>query len=870
MKGSRVAAGLIALLMASTASAQTVKQVYIAPDDHTDYLWAATEQAYSGYFPRALDAYLDQIDATAGRPADEQAKWNTDGSQWMYEYERQRTPAQMQRLMDRVRDGHISMPLNTLVEVRGSAPLEASIRDMYYAGRLERRYNLRFPLAIAMENQTQSLGIYSVFAGAGARYSWKGVCACATNLSGSGDRSNDAFWATAPDGSRVLTKWMSLQHPLPSAIDPNGNQGPGGYAEVRFPREAVPFVTSDATFQSRWPYDIIGLVGQGWDDAEYIVPLSDTTNSLPAVARDLSNGSRRVIVSDTVDFFRAFEARYGATLPSESVSYGNEWELALATIAEKSARVKRATEKLRAAEAMATLVSLKDGAFLNGRDTARDAAFRAMGLYFEHDIVGGGYAGGNGPRIDFQERQAATLENYVDTLHADAVTRLGQMTASAATGKRFFVFNALGTSRTAPAEIAYPGTGPFTVVQVGTNAEVAAQAIGNGANRRIRFLAPSVPAIGYRLFEVRDTAPTRSFPDTASFAGGVLTTPLYRLSMDGRGAIRSLVEIGRANREWVRDDAGLGLNDLGDGTGTVTLESNGPVSATLRADISGAQPRTVRVTVYAANGRIDIENVIAANFTNVKSYAFPFNIDAPLVRHEEMGVINTAQLAPSGSYSPRGQNALYEWLTLNHFADMTSGSRRDGITLSNSDAYFMRIGHSTLHSLDTTTPRIDVLAGGQASGQPSGELPGQGGDTRFTHHFSLLPHGSYNQLSAMRFALDAQNPLVTGEVTGPARGAALPSSAYSLLSATSSQALVWAVKPAEEGIGSGVIVRLWNQSAASVPVAFRINQNFVLGSTTRTTSIETDVAADDPVALPNASAMRGNQVATFRLALTPR
>ncbi|MBX9884137.1 MAG: hypothetical protein K2X68_04105 [Novosphingobium sp.] len=849
------------LCAAPAAAAETPKRIYIAPDDHTDYLWAASAQAYSNYFPRALDAYLDQIDATAALPADQQARWNTDGSLWMWEYERQRTPAQMQRLMSRVRDGHISMPLNTLVEVRGAMPLEAQMRDMYYAGQLERRFGLRFSLGIAMENQTQPLGLGAVFAGAGARYSWKGVCACATQVSASGQRLNPAYWWTGPDGSRLLTKWMSLEHKLPSAID--ANQGPGGYAEARYPREVIPFVSSDPTFRQHWPYDVIGLVGQGWDDAEDIVPLADRVNSFPAVAQDLSDPTRRVIVSNTEDFFRDFEKTYGAGLPTESVSYGNEWELAVASLAEKSGRVRRAVEKLRSAEALATVVALQDPGFLAGREAARDAAWRAMGLYFEHDIVGGGYVG-DGPRIAFQEAQAAAIERYVDTLLADATARMSQLVPAGAAGKRFFVFNPLGFSRTAPAEIPYPGTGPFSVVPAGSATPVLAEAVGSGAGRRIRFLASYVPSVGYRLYDVRDVAPSAVRPNTARFEGGVLVTALYRITMDGRGAIQSLVETGRGGREWVRPDGGRALNDLGEGTGSVVLESNGPVSATLRADIDGPQPRTVRLTVYAGSGRIDLENRIAGGFDDLKTYSFPFAIDKPLVRHEEVGAVMSARLANSGGLSLRTQNALYEWLTLNHFADMTAGTGRDGITLSNSDAYFMRLGASDPHRLDITTPRIDVLAGGRINGLG---FAAQGGDTQFLHRFALLPHGYYSQAQAMRFALDAQNPLVTGAATGPSTGAPLASRAWSLLVPAVSPAVVWAVKPAEEGIASGVIVRLWNQSRLPVTAGLRLQQRYAGAVIQRTTSIETDVAADDPVALPDPAMLRGNQIGTFRIRL---
>jgi alpha-mannosidase len=43
-------------------------------------------------------------------------------------------------------------------------------------------------------------------------------------------------------------------------------------------------------------------------------------------------------------------------------------------------------EKLRAAEALARLVSFRSPAFLAGRQEARDRAFQALGLYWEHDL----------------------------------------------------------------------------------------------------------------------------------------------------------------------------------------------------------------------------------------------------------------------------------------------------------------------------------------------------------------------------------------------------------------------------------------------------------------------------------------------------
>lgn len=60
----------------------------------------------------------------------------------------------------------------------------------------------------------------------------------------------------------------------------------------------------------------------------------------------------------------------------------------------------------------------------------------------------------------------------------------------------------------------------------------------------------------------------------------------------------------------------------------------------------------------------------------------------------------------------------------------------------------------------------------------------------------------------MRFALEHQNPLVAAAVAGS--GSTYPAATYSLLQVSDPDLLVWSVKPAEEGIAAGVVVRLWN------------------------------------------------------------
>lgn len=840
----------LALATATQSHAQQ-KRIYVAADDHTDIIWSAPESYYYPYFSHSLDFYLAQIKATAADPSDQQMRWNADGTLWLWAYAQRHTQAQFDTLMGKVADGHIGVPMNTIVSVHGATPVEGVLRDYLYAGRLERKYNIRFELGIAQENQVSSYGLGAVLSGSGAKYFWKGTCSCGTPPM-PGKRQYDAYWWVGADGSRILSKWETLEAKLPSAQDGNGNQGPGGYAEAFVPREVIPFVSTNASFRSHLPYEVIGMFGQGWDNINWTKDLSDPTFSVPFAARDLTDASRRIIVSNETDFFHDFEAAYGPNLPKQSVSFGNDWKISTAAYAAKSARVKRAIEKLRGAEAMATLVSLGQPGFMDSRVTARDTADRSIALYFEHNVGGGGNAKA-GERERYQEAKAQAVETYVNKLQSDATAALSGMIPSVGGATRVFAFNPLGWTRTDVAQAAAPGTGPVNIVDVTTGKQVAAELIGSGAARVVRFLAAGVPSVGYKVFEIRAGLGSASFPTAATYSAGTLISAAYALHMNAGGALDSVIDKA-SGRQLANPTSTLQLNDFGSGTGRVTLERAGPVSAKVRADIGGTLPRTVRVTLYAGVDRIEIEDVLRANFSDQQTFSFAFATPNSLVRHEELGAVIRAQLEPKGQYSKRDFNSNYEWLTLNHFAAETNGDTGPGVVLSNADAYFMKLGNSAQNFLDQTSPRIDVLAGRSIP-----TIPGQAGDRSFLYRFALKPIAAYDQASAMRMSLEHQNPLVTGLVTGVA-SAKLPAAIYSLVTVSDPNQLVWSVKPAEDGIARGVIVRVWNQSATPTSFAATIGAPYAATAAMRTTHIETDLADQSA-----ATSVAGNQIATFRL-----
>ncbi len=861
-----------ALAFAWCPAAEPVR-LYLANDDHTDYMWTADAETYGRVFVEQLDYYLKLTDETLGNPPPYQSRFNTDGSLWLWEYERRKSPAAFARVIARLKSGHLSSPLNAAVSCYGAQPTEAVLRGMYYAGRLERRFGLRFTQAVAMENQTLPLGLASLWAGSGAEFSWKGVCGCASKMRNQSlaEREHEIYWSTGPDGRRVLMKWHSFALP-------GGSKRSGGYAEAFDPVKAVQFLDRDAGFLTRYrapggseAYRVRSAFGFGWDalDRKTGQPYAADPKTYPVadhfhlVAQRETTADRQVIVSNQEDFFRDFAAHYGSTLPSESLTYGNEWDLYSASLAEPSARVRRSTEQLRTAEALATVVSLHDPAALSGRETARDQAFMDLGLYWEHDFTADGPVS-RATRAAWQVGLADDLARYVDALQHDAAARLSTLIPSGGAKPRFFAFNPLGWTRTDAADLPYDGPDDIHVHDVVADADAPHQFVTIAGVKHLRVLARDLPPVGYKVFELRPGPGAAPRDAAATFAGHALENSRVKLVLDGDGAIASLINKHEPAVDLAATIDGLKLNDFsaraGDGHDLV-VEDSGPVSVTVRITSDAGRNHVTRVTLYRDSDRVDLRNEITENFGDVRHWAFSFNLAAPDVHTEELGaILRLKKKSDGGHYAER--NARYDYATLNHFADITDGAKTRGVTLSNWDCAFVRLGRSTPAVLDTATAQLNVLAGGQVDGDQLG-IRNQNGAGHFLQRFALRAHGGHDPVAAMRFALEHQNPPVTGIVTGPG-DAPLPAGSYSLLTVSDPRVLLWAVKPAEEGIDRGVIARLWNVSDA--PAAATLTLAPGLAAARRTTHLETDL---EPAVLDGAAVLTATfarqQIQTYRL-----
>ncbi len=118
----------------------------------------------------------------------------------------------------------------------------------------------------------------------------------------------------------------------------------------------------------------------------------------------------------------------------------------------------------------------------------------------------------------------------------------------------------------------------------------------------------------------------------------------------------------------------------------------------------------------------------------------------------------------------------------------------------------------------------------------------------------------------MKFAMEHQNVLTTGMVTGNKSVNAPPS--FSLVNVSNPDVLLWSIKPSEEGITNGLIIRLWNVKNDGGQASVKLYMP--VSSAWQTTHIETNKKALKPNVNSIQTVFTPQQINTYRLGIFKR
>ncbi len=689
--------------------------------------------------------------------------------------------------------------------------LEDITRALYGAKELDQRYGK----TTAWAKQTDVPGHSRVFPQLLARSGVR-LLQIGANNGVRGVRTPLLFWWQSPDGSRVLTQLTD------------------GYGWGWDPHRLAE-LEADPTY----PYDAFLAL--------YVTGDNVGPENLLTVATEAHELGRRYayprIQIGQVEAFADWVAAHAADQVPVITSELNDWWIhGVASQAQTTATARHARECLTWSERMHALAQFCGVLPADGYPAAqlRDGYIQSL-LFSEHTWGIAGFKPRARPAAeddlarnpdydamklswrlkgDFARRAE---EIAGDTLSA-ALTPLAQ--AAAPTTGGLVVFNPAGWARTDVVRVAaaeYPDVQAFESVDGGERAAV--QRLGAD----LVFVAPEVPALGYRVYRA-----VAGPPQAAQVVQrDTIETRFYRARVDANGEVVSIVY--RPCELELLDPAAPGLFNqyiydsfgkiegvswhesgyTGPGTGRVLPTTatwhieDGPLAVRLTvesvlrlADFPvqiGEVDRIIRSTMFWKTlDRIDCQvQLFGKQETAVVEaghVAFPFGFAEPRFALEQLGSVTD----PATDVQKAGNRDTF---AIQHWAHV--GNDTGGVTWAAVQAPLVSVGDIRIFRWDPdyVPTRAHIYSSVLNNGWSTNFQEFQGGD--FTFQYALRAHGPQAGPDP-RFGWDAATPVLP---IGVREGQAALPAAASLVSVAPENVVLVNVKRAEDG--EGWIVRLY-------------------------------------------------------------
>lgn len=778
--------------------------VYLLSDVCTDYTWNyATEAALRADDADLTEAELVQAEATASGPEPNRNHYSLVHAREI-EFYLERYPNRAERLFGHVRSGTITLNPFLNMCLTGDMSLEELVRHFYPARTWAVRHGLELRYANHQETPTIAWAAVSVLSGSGVRHLVKSIlpyeCPWVSRL-----EEPPIFLYEGPDGSRILVRRRNQDYVEGHFVlhDP-------GKLAATLHENVLPAYEA---LGERYPFDAVGLVGCYGDLAPHSEELP--ARKTAAIIGYNAQGWEypRLVNASHEQFWRDIEAQVAARrveLPVFRGDYGASWEAWPSSLAAHFAGWRRAQERAATADKLAAVLCRLDPGWhaqYRGRLTEGWTNLLCLADHAWNGATDANRALNVSLRRDWQ-RAANTAFDAVITagLHG-----LGRRIPNQG-GTRVAVFNALGWPRSGIVRLPAPPE-HVTITDVATGRTVPAQMVDGEAGRSLCFVARGVPAVGYRVYELRTASASDRAGPMVTCEGTRLEGPHYALAVSpATGAIISLRDKARG-RELVDPGSPYHLNQCLYLSGSVEHVARsvriergpcGPVFGQLvaRAVVEDLELSSI-VTIYADLDHVDIRNELtrpASDREHEVDFAFPFHVAGHHWRYEAPGVI----INPETDYRPGAGLAV---AAVRHFVDAFNDEF--GVTLSQADSGLVEFGHRTMQE-DPREPdmsRSTVLCPAMQNCIDRKEAAlDQGGETHFTFRYSLRGHaGGFDPAAAVRFGWEDNNELLPVPL-GEAGTGDLPARSHSFLTVTPDNVVLVALKPAEE---EGLIVRLW-------------------------------------------------------------
>jgi hypothetical protein len=451
--------------------------------------------------------------ASAGAPDGERFVWNPEGL-WAVESFLATHPSDSAAFREAVRNGWIVLDAMFANLLTGMASTEGLAHALDAKRRIEAFTGLPIVSAMQSDIPGATWGLVPLFARNGVRYFSLGPNQghrIGHFTEALGDRP---FWWVSDDGTDSVLTWS---HGAGYSLFHTGL----GYTQLRRALDEDNIFRYLDQLQARaYPYDLTVLrYNIGSDNGP-----PDPLLTAAVQAWNERYASPRLVVSSVPRAFRAFEAKYGASLPTLRGDLTGHWEDGIQSTARETAELRRTAEVLQQTEDLAALWGVTLPA-----DTLA-LAWKHVLLYYEH--TWGAWNSIGEPEVAPVAAQWERKKSFADS--AALLTgrlRNGLLAQRRPQAGTVEVWNTTSTDRT---DLVLLSRGTGVTDQRGR--AVPSQVLRDG---RLAFLAQDVPARGHRSYRVRagDGRPAAPEPRTSA------ETDRFQVTVDPRrGRVASIVD----------------------------------------------------------------------------------------------------------------------------------------------------------------------------------------------------------------------------------------------------------------------------------------------------------------------------------------
>lgn len=855
--------------------------LHFVMDKHLDYMWQyPTEAATRAAMEALTNDYLNAIEADKLAnvfPHDEQTHFTFDQTIWWDAWTIQQ-PSQVNRLINAEATNHLGVGAFYVVLLTGILGTEELIRSMYPARQLQRDFGVDVQFSVPMETASVPWGLATVCSNAALPYMLKGICNCADQPSGGNDHPATLFRWKGPDGKSVILKW-----------DNNffNSKFFGGYAELyqiwSDGNDSVAMTTAQqndilATISHHemigpgYPVDQIMLYGLGWD--AWTIGPQRITNLIRAWNSALAAQGYeypRIENSRPDEFFTSVEtslAVNGGTLLEFSGCFGTDWEVWILYHAKLYQQARLAREKLIAAETLAACASIFDTTNVSSQILQMREAYKGLLKIAEHSAGTALPFGSNfdaGPIAQLKMDCAAQADSTADAILAQSTSVIASKirTGDQLEGQSLLILNPSQFSVNMIIETAVGAAGNYTVTDSTTGLVLPSQVLGVSPPFSLRFIAPSVPGLGYKTVRIKSGGNSPASPILVDSFAGTIENQFYKITVSPlSGAVISIKDKTRGNRELVNTTIGVpGANafrakGVYPASAAISSAAVGPVSGSL-VITSAASGRScvTTITLYDNIDRIDIKNDVTrpavSDLTDEVTFDFPWKLGSVQHRYEAGASITRPGYTtqnPPGDHLPGSVQAYFavqHWVDTNGLDEL---SQSGGVRVATPEACMFSLGNNTIwNSPQVNSPRVNFIGYDNAPPNANIGLGDQDDETQFTYRFSIQGYvGAFNGPENAKFTYPLTRSARTAALPANQAGA-LPADKYAFVKLNNTGAVLSTLKIAEEGLSAGYLLRMWDGGLTGAAAVANVGA-FAAGTALHTDLLERDTTPPSPIA----------------------